>query len=144
MKYDKRTDHPLFRRWTGIRQAMLNPNSPDYVWAGAKGIKCKHLNDFEQFADMVEGDIGELPSDELKLHRIDLNKGWYPGNLVWATQAEVSKSQTKNIFITIGKQTQNITDWADKFSVNYWTAWRRYKKGFKGKEIFYHGKNTHT
>ena len=128
--------HPLFRRYTGIRQAMFNKRSPDYRWCGALGIKCRHIDSFWDFVDMVEADIGPLPSEELKLHRKDLNKDYRPGNLKWATQHEVGEDHRKNIRIRIGKQTKLFKHWCRHYKVSYWRAWRRYCKGYKGRAIF--------
>jgi len=128
--------HELFRRWTGIRQATLNPDSPDYKWCGALGIKCRHIDDFEKFVDMVEDDIGPLPSEEHKLHRIDLYDDYKPGNLKWATASEVTKDQRKNIFITIGKKRRSLKAWCEHYGIGYWRAFRRYKKGYTGKAVF--------
>jgi len=131
-----KSKHPLWRKWTLIRQAVLNPNSSDYVWAGAQGITCKDIDNFDGFVSWVEADIGPLPSPDMCLHRIDLNKDWRPGNIQWSTRSRVSKDQRKNIFVRIGKRTENITDWCQEYGTSYWTAFRRWKRGVKGKAIF--------
>lgn len=128
------TKHELYRRWAQLRQQTLNPNSADYKWAG--GLPVVGIHDFWRFVDFIENEIGPLPDYDYKIHRKNLNKGWVSGNIEWAKQTKVTKDQRRMIKIKIGKHTRNLTDWCEKFDISYWRSYRRYREGYKGREIF--------
>lgn len=98
----------LYNTWLSIRGRTTNPNYKQYEDYGGRGIKmCKGWWDsFKDFHD----DIGERPSKEYSLDRIDNDKGYTCGrcrecidsdwklNVRWATrqQQQLNQRHRKN------------------------------------------------
>jgi len=88
--------HPLYMTWQNIKQRCYNPNHPEYLRYGARGITLHApWHDFEVFAAEVLSEIGERPEGSypsgLPLYSIDRrdnDRGYEPGNVRWATKTE--------------------------------------------------------
>ena len=64
-----------------------------YVWNNAKvsggKLLCERWRDFNNFV----ADIGEKPDDAVSFQRIDRNKGFEPGNVVWSMAASTPEQR---------------------------------------------------
>jgi len=70
-------------------QRCTNPNNDNYSSYGGRGIKvCPQWLDFDNFY----ADMGERPSLEYSIERIDNDKDYEPMNCIWAT----AKDQANN------------------------------------------------
>jgi len=89
----------LYNIWKHIKNRCLNPKNDNYRNYGGRGIGiCDRWNEsYENFKD----DMNDLYSKHIKefgnanttIERLDNNKGYYPGNCVFATKAEQSRNQ---------------------------------------------------
>lgn len=87
----------LFSVWMGAKQRCYNPNNKRYSTYGERGITMYEswINDYPAFKKWVLENIGEKPEgsskkrgDSYSLDRINVNKGYEPGNLKWSTFIE--------------------------------------------------------
>lgn len=80
--------HPLYHIWQAMKDRCLNPRNSRYRHYGGRGITVcpQWVNSFEQFL----ADVGEKPSPELSIDRIDNDGNYEPGNVRWATKSQQS------------------------------------------------------
>lgn len=84
--HDLKESHPLYHTWIGILRRCYDSKFFGYEFYGAKGITvCERwTKDFHAFVE----DMGDKPSTEYSIDRIDGTKGYCPENCRWATKAE--------------------------------------------------------
>lgn len=86
----------LFSIWCGMLARVRNPNHHKYADYGGRGIGVhQSWLDFATFAK----DMGERPSKEHSLERLDNSKGYEPGNVVWADRKTQGRNKRNNRFV---------------------------------------------
>jgi hypothetical protein len=85
----------LARLWNGAMSRCTNPKNRDYKNYGGRGITiCDDFKNQENFSSYISKHLGKCPNG-YTLDRIDNNKGYFPGNLRWATRKEQISNQRK-------------------------------------------------
>lgn len=82
MKHGRR-ETPEYHVFVSAKQRCTNPKNHAYARYGGRGIEFR----FGSIEDLLR-DIGERPSDDLSLDRIDNNGHYEAGNVRWATAKE--------------------------------------------------------
>ena len=85
--------HYLHPTWRGILARCENPENPDYLNYGGRGITLYPAwHDFAVFVRELEAEIGPRPAEtylsgypKYTLDRADNDRGYEPGNVRWAT-----------------------------------------------------------
>lgn len=84
---------PEYRRWGNIKQRTTNPNNPDWIHYGGRGIKmCDRWQ--ESFKNFHE-DVGPAPPGK-SLDRIDNDGDYEPGNVRWTSQNQQRLNSRQN------------------------------------------------
>ena len=86
---------PLYVCWKSMKSRCYNKNRKDYYLYGGRGIiVCdRWINSYENFLS----DMGEKPSAEYSIDRIDVNGNYEPSNCRWATPTEQRLNQRKTL-----------------------------------------------
>lgn len=96
----------LYLTWRQMHTRCYNPNSQDYKNYGGRGIKVEERwHKFENFL----ADMGEKPSSELTLDRIDNNLDYGPNNCRWATRLEQQRNKGRAEPLTV-EQIKSLQD----------------------------------
>lgn len=102
---------------------MQQPFAPDYKNCGGRGITvCAEWdNSFEAYYNYV----GEPPTPQHTLDRIDNDGHYEPANVRWAIQKEQGRNKRSNRLLNIGGVSMTMKDAAERYGVKYNTLCNR-------------------
>jgi hypothetical protein len=127
-------DHPLYKRWTFMRNVCYNPKNADYAKFGGRGIKIgPEFDRFWDFVDLIETRLG-YPQDfdyRWKLSRKDQNKDYTINNLQWDQAAEVGRRSNKAFKLTYKGKTKPMRVWSEELGINFFTILSRHERGWR-------------
>lgn len=113
--------------WTQMRARCERPSNHAYERYGGRGIRvCERWKEFSKFI----ADMGERPSSEYSLDRIDNNGNYEPTNCRWATRAEQSSNRRNNIRVTIDHKEVTLSEAARMFGISGLVVWKRIRRGW--------------
>jgi hypothetical protein len=105
---------PAYRSWAAMHRRCRNKNTADYGNYGGRGITVyEPWNDFENFI----ADMGERPSSEHTLDRINPNGNYEVGNCRWALPVEQQNNRRNNHRITMAGETHTEAEWCRDLGV---------------------------
>lgn len=106
--------------WGNIKNRCYNNNLKIYKFYGSRGIKMYKpwISNYTLFKSWILKNIGNRPSVDHSLDRINVNGNYVPGNLRWATreeQAQNMRISTKkeivvDIYIKFHKDKKTVTE----------------------------------
>ena len=127
------TRGPFYRRWTWIRQAINNPNSPDHYYA--KDLDFDWMDDYFEFEEYILKHLGHPPADKTYLNRRNQTKGWIAGNLYWASGQDMGNNHPGyNQVYRYKGNTQTISNFSRMYGINKHTLGKRLQRGWTIKE----------
>lgn len=101
--------------WAGMLDRCRNANSHLWHLYGGRGIKvCERWD--KSFTHFLV-DMGEPPSPNHSIDRIDCNKGYNKENCRWATAKEQQRNRRNNRLITYQGRTQCLSAWAEEYGI---------------------------
>lgn len=121
------TETPLYKIWSDIKKRCNNPNSKAYRNYGARGIKISQEweNDYLTF----KADIGERPSPDHEIDRIDNDGDYRKGNCRWVTHTENMKNTRAAIRVDYRGRKMPLKDVSELSGVPYLKLYYRVKNG---------------
>ncbi len=88
-------NHHLYPTWKGERQRCQNPTNENFKHYGGRGILFSpEFDNFKTWLNHVTS-LEDYKKPSYTLDRIDNNKGYFPGNLRWASQSTQTINQRK-------------------------------------------------
>ena len=78
---------------------------------------CERWKICENFIEDILFTIGERPTINHSLDRIDGTKGYERGNVRWATKRQQSANMKNNFRVNVGGVTLNLKEWERKLGV---------------------------
>lgn len=121
------TYKPTYSSWKGMIQRCKNPNNPKYKNYGARGITvCEEWNTFSNFLR----DMGERPSVQYSIGRIDNNRNYEPGNCRWETPKQQAQNKTNNRLLTFNGKTMTTAEWSSEIGISYVALRMRLHRGW--------------
>lgn len=113
-----KTKTKVYRAWAKMKARCKDTNDKRWEHYGGRGISvCSRWSDFESFY----ADMGEPPTEEHSLDRIDVNGDYCRENCRWATPKEQARNQRRSNLITFNGKTQCLADWAEELGIRYGT-----------------------
>lgn len=106
---------------------------PNY---GGRGIKvCDRWLGEHGFENFL-ADMGERPSKDHSIDRIDVNGDYTPENCRWATRKQQCNNRRSNLLIEHKGEIRTLTEWCIIFGIDMSLAENRYRRGLSFGEIF--------
>ena len=146
--YHKKSDTPEYRSWWGMKRRCTNPDDDRYSDYGGRNIEvCERwLNSFENFLE----DMGEKPSSDMSLDRIDTNGNYEPSNCRWATDSVQMRNRRLLPSNTSGTSGVDYDNWenawraritvdGDRFLVGHYSNKEDAVRARKAAEVKYWG-----
>jgi hypothetical protein len=105
------TGHYICKIWQGMLSRCYNPEHRSYGQYGGRGVcVCERWR--ESPVNLLE-DMGERPSKDHSLDRIDVNGNYEPGNVRWATRSQQQRNRRDSVRIEVGGEVRSVHDWSD-------------------------------
>jgi hypothetical protein len=100
---------PTYKSWASAKDRCTNSNRPDYLRYGGRGVRmCERwAGSFENFL----ADMGERPSRQHSLDRIDNDGHYEPGNVRWATKKEQGNNRSTCQPVMAFGESKTIPEW---------------------------------
>ncbi len=129
-----------YSSWRGAKWRCSYVKHPYYKYYGGKGVKmCQRwLKSFENFLK----DMGERPSPEYTLDRIDPSGDYTPENCRWATIREQCNNRRNNRILTYKGKDYTASNFAREFNIPPGGVYYGLKKGWEPEYIIKKYKNN--
>ena len=104
-----------YSRWQHMKQRCSDSNYRNFDYWGGRGIKV--CDSWKKSFDSFYADMGECPSPNHSLDRINNDGNYEPANCRWALRFEQSRNTRRNRLITIGSETKSLVEWSEQSGV---------------------------
>jgi hypothetical protein len=124
-----------YKTYKRIITRCYNTKNKRYHDYGGRGITVcdRWLESFENFYE----DMGDRPSKDHSIDRINNNKGYSKDNCRWVTNKIQSRNKRNTVYITIDGKTLSISDWVDIVGTAKCTIYTRLRRGWSEYEAVY-------
>jgi hypothetical protein len=128
--------HRLGQIYRGMKKRCENQNATGFQNYGGRGILiCEKWRDFPSFVADVLASIGERPTMQHTLDKINNSGNYEPGNIRWATKSEQARNRRNNHRLTAFGKTQTLEEWASEMGIPKSTLFNRIKRGWPDEDV---------
>jgi hypothetical protein len=113
-----------------MKARCLRENHEHFDRYGRLGICEGWVDSFDKFLS----DVGNRPTPDHSLERIDNEKGYFPENVRWATRVEQARNRRSNRVVVIDGEARSAVEWSEITGVPAEVIRRRLDTGFSPKE----------
>lgn len=124
---------PEYYAWRALKKRCALSSTGCFHRYGGRGIVVcdEWRNSFEAFFR----DMGERPTPNHSIDRIDNEKGYEPTNCRWATRRQQGNNKSTNVRLKHGGQEKTIIEWARFLGVPAPRLYKRREAGWSDSEI---------
>ena len=117
----------IYSIWENMKNRCTSPSNTYWHRYGGRGIcVCPEWQSFEAFYLVM----GDPPSSNHSLGRIDNNGNYCPENCRWETAEQQDNNKCLNHFVEINGETKTLTQWAKNNKLNPSTVLSRVHYGW--------------
>lgn len=103
--------------WQGVKARCLNPNSKAYKRYGGRGIMIDPNWLGEHGFENFFADMGERPSLEYSIERINNDEGYNKKNCTWLLRRLQAKNTGRSVWLTYNGKEMILADWGRLWGV---------------------------
>lgn len=113
---------PEYQAWRKMKSRCERPKDAAYPRYGGRGITvCDRWSSFDNFI----ADMGERPSAQHSLDRIDNDGGYSPENCQWRTSQEQNCNRRNTVMVEYRGVSVSLPDLCREFGVDYYKTHNR-------------------
>ena len=117
------TGTKIYHLWNGMKARCHVPSHKAYANYGGRGIYvCDEWR--KSLLKFIE-DMGERPSDNHQIDRIDNDGPYCKENCRWVTAKVQTRNRSDNKFYEVDGKTLCLQDWAEESGIEITTLWAR-------------------
>lgn len=118
-----KTNTPEYNNWRAMKERCCAESHRQHRDYGGRGITVcpRWLHSFENFL----ADMGERPTADHTIDRIDNSRGYSPDNCRWATPTEQGRNKRNNATVVIDGREITIIELSEKTGISYTTLYGR-------------------
>lgn len=121
---DKRAEYGI---WASMHSRCSNPNSKSFPRYGGRGIRV--CNAWDSFAVFM-ADMGERPSKDHSIERLNNDDGYSPGNCKWALPYEQRANRSDNRILEFKGEAKPSFVWGAEFGISGSIIRKRIARGW--------------
>lgn len=104
-----------YKIWSGLIKRCYDAKAENFHLYGGRGITvCERWHSFEAFLT----DMGERPSKELTIERLDNERGYEPGNCAWRTKKDQANNRRSSRIIEWNGERRTLQQWAEATGIS--------------------------
>lgn len=107
---------PTYRSWECMKARCNNPNDPSFYAYGARGIRV--CAEWQASFTAFLADMGERPRGTT-LDRIDVDRGYEPGNCRWADNKTQGRNKSNNRIVSWDGEQMSMRELSERTGVPY-------------------------
>lgn len=124
-----KTKTPEYSAWNNMRRRCDNPRHRQYKHYGGRGIAvCER---WQTSFDAFLSDMGQRPTKDHTLERVNNNEGYGPSNCTWATRKQQNRNQRSSRLLSYDGRTMSLAAWAEHAEIDYKTFQQRIYNGWE-------------
>lgn len=125
------SDRTEYTIWCNIKSRCFNENNSAYQNYGGRGISM-HEPWRQSFVAFL-ADVGDRPSLQHSLDRINNDGNYEPGNVRWATMTTQSANRRTTTILKLNGITKPLTEWAVQYGISYKIIHQRIADGWSAR-----------
>src|SRR5262245_49861390 len=144
---------PEYQIWAQIKQRCYNRRHPKYKQYGGRGIKMDPR--WKKSFTVFLAEVGPRPHEGLSIERLDVDRGYFPDNCIWADDTTQARNMTTNVRVTVAGRDVSAAEAAEGAGLDARRVRGRLHSGLtpeealgrpaeKGTKYFTWGAETHT
>ncbi len=123
-------DTKIYSTWKNMLNRVFSKSYPQYERYSKLGV-CEDWKVFENFYR----DVGDIPSGDMSLDRINNDVGYFPGNVRWATRKEQQNNRSNTVFLSFNGEVKSVKNWSELLGISPETISSRLKKGLQIQDV---------